>query len=501
MGAMASSNRHINLETWISAEYERLEYRLQALLGQRTLTITLMSLVLGLTTADMGALGSMASTLEKALGMDNASFGLISTAASLVGAIATLPVGILVDRRSRVPLMVLLTCLWCVGMTLSGFIQDYNGLLLAQVLVGISGISLAPVVASLTGDYFPPSQRGRIFGLIVSGEMLGSGLGMLLASITLDLSSWRAAFWVLAAAGVLLAWLCLKYLHEPGRGGMTAISHESFSDKPSGSPNERRRVLSIIESRNIEPHQNRIIKSDPTYWTWFRAMRYILSIRTNVILLIGSTTSYFYYYGLLTFAVLYLMLRYGVSSGGASLIFLMTGSGGIVGVLLSGWLSDWLLRKHIIAARVWVTAGAFFIAVIGFIPAFLLSALIPASVFFFFAALGLGATIPPLNAARLDIMHSRLWGRAESLRNTLRYLPVAVSPYIFGLVSDILVPRSTGHALHPGHGLGMTFMFMLSLLLISGLVMFIAALSYPRDVATAIASEHASSAMTPSPSE
>lgn len=483
--------RQINLETWISAEYERLEYRLQALIGRRALIISLMSLALGLTSVDMGALGTMASVLEQALNINNASFGLVSTASWLIGAVAALPIGIMVDRFKRIPLLASLVLLWALGMAFSAIIHGYTGFLLAQILVGISGISLGAVVASLTGDYFPPSQRGRIFGLIVSGEMLGAGIGMLLTNLAMDILSWRAAFWVIAFMGALLSWIILRLLKEPDRGSMTAISQESVNDEKMTSPHKVQRVSFLIESRNIPPHSHRVIKNDPTHWGWFSAARYILSIPTNLILLIGSTASYFYFNGLLTFAVLYLMERYGLDAGKASLILLSTGSGSIVGILFSGWLGDWLLRKRIIAARVWVAASAFFVAVVGFIPAFLLPELLPASIFFFLAAAGLGATNPTLNAARLDIMHSRLWGRAESLRNALRYVPVALSPYLFGLVSDILEPNSHALLHQSATGLGMTFQLMLILLLFSGIAMLFAALTYPRDVATAIASEQA----------
>lgn len=489
---MSLSKRHISLETWISAEYERLEYGLQALLSRRVITISLMSLALGLTSVDMGALGTMASVLEKALKIDNALFGLISTVSWLFGAIVALPVGILVDRLNRTRLLVLLVALWTIGMALSGFFSKYIEFQIAQIFVGISGISLGAVIASLTGDYFPPSQRGRIFGLIVSGEMLGAGLGMLLTNLTMDFLSWRAAFWVMAFMGVILAIVIHKYLKEPSRGSMSSISNDSMQDDTTLTAHDNsKRVSSIIQSRNIAPHTRRIVSDDPTYWDWLYAARYILSVPTNLILLISSTASYFYFNGLLTFAILYLMLRYNLNSEIASLIFLITGSGSIIGILFSGWLGDWLLRKRIIAARVWVAACAFFIAIAGFIPAFILPELIPASVFFFLAAAGLGATNPTLNAARLDIMHSRLWGRAESLRNALRYILVAVSPYLFGLVSEILKPMPHLKRLHHGVGLGLTFQFMLILLLISGVAMLFAGFTYPRDVATAIASEQA----------
>lgn len=490
-GERSAGHHRVDLETWIRTEYERIEYRMHALLGRRALTIALMAVVLGLSSADLAALGAMASALEKALAIRNAAFGLISTASALAGALMCLPFGVLVDRKPRIPLLSALTFLWSIGMALSGITRGYDGLLLAQVVAGISGISLSAVIASLTGDYFPPSQRGRIYGMIVGGELLGAGVGLLLASLVMEAYSWRAAFWVLACLGIVCGWLVLRFLHEPNRSGMNAISRESVERRASPDT-ARRRVSSLIESLDISPHAARIIDSDPTYWSWGRAARYILTIRTNLILLLCSTAGYFYLNGLLTFAVLYLMLRYGLASGEASVIVLITGSGALAGVLLSGWLGDRLLGRRIVAARVWVAAAAFLIAVIGFLPAFLLPELLPASAFFFLAALGLGATNPSLDAARLDIMHSRLWGRAESLRNTLRFIPVAASPYIFGVLSDIIEPHAGSRIPRSASGLGMTFLLMLILLLISGAVAVIAALTYPRDVATTLASERAS---------
>jgi hypothetical protein len=51
------------------------------------------------------------------------------------------------------------------------------------------------------------------------------------------------------------------------------------------------------------------------------------------------------------------------------------------------------------------------------------------------AAAGLSAQNPPIDAARLDIMPSRLWGRAEGARTFLRTLAQALAPLPFGFSS------------------------------------------------------------------
>ena len=55
-------------------------------------------------------------------------------------------------------------------------------------------------------------------------------------------------------------------------------------------------------------------------------------------------------------------------------------------------------------------------------------------------AVGMGGANPPLDAARLDIMHSRLWGRAESVRNFIQTLLKSSAPLLFGYLSVVMSP-------------------------------------------------------------
>lgn len=114
----------------------------------------------------------------------------------------------------------------------------------------------------------------------------------------------------------------------------------------------------------------------------------------------------------------------------------------------------------------------------------------------------LGAPNPPLDAARLDIMHPRLWGRAEAVRTVLRSAGEAAAPVLFGYVSQYVFagPGSaaaggTGGSAPGGTGgeggLEYTFLVFLIPLMIAGLLALTALRTYPRDVATASASVRA----------
>jgi hypothetical protein len=91
------------------------------------------------------------------------------------------------------------------------------------------------------------------------------------------------------------------------------------------------------------------------------------------------------------------------------------------------------------------------------------------------------ASNPALDAARLDIMVPRLWGRAEAVRSTARTALQAIAPLAFGAVAQ--------YAFGGRHrGLQDTFLVMLVPLLASGLILTVARRTYGTDVATADAS-------------
>lgn len=113
----------------------------------------------------------------------------------------------------------------------------------------------------------------------------------------------------------------------------------------------------------------------------------------------------------------------------------------------------------------------------------------------------LGAPNPPLDAARLDIIHPLLWGRAEAVRSVLRTLGEAAAPLLFGYVSQYVFGAmaagspggsggGSGGAVSAASAAGLQYTFLLFLvpLIGAGLLALVALRTYPRDVATARAS-------------
>ncbi|HEX6702354.1 MAG TPA: MFS transporter [Gaiellaceae bacterium] len=457
----------------------------QALGGaDRTRVIVLLASVLALSSADAATVGASATPLRHALHITNTDIGLLVTVTSLIGAIASLPFGVLADRVRRTWVLGGAIVLWGGAMIWSATTTSFGELLLTRVFLGGVTAAAGPMVASLVGDYFPAYERGRIYGYILAGELGGAGIGF---AVTGDIAtlSFRAAFVILALPAFVLAWLVFR-LPEPARGGRDALIHPEARPEDVarvGEPDEPRETDAqrLSRERGLEPDPELVLHEDPRRLGLIDATRYILKIRTNIVLILASACGYYFLAGVQTFGVEFVTKQYGIDQALGTLVLLVVGGGAVAGVLAGGALGDLLLRRGYIRGRILVAAVAATFATLLFIPAIFTRSAVTALPYITFAALALSAQNPPVDAARLDIMVPLLWGRAEGVRTFLRTSAQALAPLLFGAVSD--------HVFGGGRsGLQWTFAVMVVPLGASAYFLWRGLGTYPRDVATAAAS-------------
>ncbi len=469
--------------------------------------VVLLACVLALDTADMATIGAVAGELEHGLGISNAELGLLVSVPSLIGALATIPVGVLTDRVVRVRLLTGSVLVWSVAMGASGLAVSFVMLLITRVALGAVTATAGPTIASLIGDFIPARERGRIYGFILSGELIGAGFGFLVSGESAAALSWRAAFFILAVPSLVLAVALWRLLPEPARGGESRLqpgatqfaTHSASRARhqptaPSRGPESL--AQANVREQGVSPREELILAEDPTDMSLREAFRYTLRIPTNVILIGASALGYFYFAGVQTFGLVYFRRWYGVSHTTATLLLTLLAGGAVLGVLAGGRLADRLIRGGRINGRIIVGGWSYILATACFLPALLSRSLILSVPLLLIAAAALAARNPPLDAARLDVMHSRLWGRAEAVRTLLRRAAVATAPLLFGLLADAL--NSGRHTATGQHGFGSgaspnglhyALLILLGTLTAGGLLTFRATRTYPRDVATASASE------------
>ncbi len=460
--------------------------------------IVLLTSVLALSGADTGTISAVSSNLERAFGVSNTGIGLLLSVVTLTGAAGTLPAGVLADKVNRTRLLAASIGLWAVATVASALTTSYTQLLETRVVLGIVTATAGPAVASLTGDYFSPAERGRVWGWILSGEVVGLAVGVVISGNLASALGWRAALGWAALPALLLAWAMLR-LPEPRRSGggkfypsaatgaRQAPRQPGSPDAADGSADGLGLVDELAEQHHVRPYPGLVLHSDPADRSLWWAVTYVLRVRTNLVIIIASALCYFYLAGVNGFALLYAQRHYGINQSAATLVIVAIGAGTVAGILAGGKVSDRLLRRGILNARVIVPIAALLASVpclaLGFSSGSLPVAvpLLVIGVFF------LGSANPPGDAARLDIMHPHLWGRSEGIRSFLRTLLVAAAPVTFGFASGHLPGASNGREI----GLEYTFALFLAVLVLAGLAILPALRTYPRDVATADASIHA----------
>jgi MFS family permease len=487
----------------------------------RARVITMFGAVLALQGADTATVGAVAPQLEQSLHIGNTKIGLLSAVALLVGAVFTIPVGLLVDRVKRMPMLSASIVLWSVASLLSAFAGSYSSLLLTRLLLGAVTATAGPAIASLTGDYFPARERGQVYAYILGGEIAGTAAGFIISGSVASLISWRAAFLLLAIPGFFLARELYRTVPEPLRGGQSRLEPgvvdlkeavAAAASRPPGAAPEpaeeaegdeaEELAREAARKRGVEPDPDLVLTEDPRTMPLVPAVRYILSIPTNVHMIISSSLGYFFFSGLSTFALLFVRGHYHAGQATAELVLALLVAGAMIGTLVSGRITDALLRRGMLEVRVYVPALCYLAAAALLIPGLVATHLTPAVWFDVAGAALLSAANPPLDAARLDIMPAGLWGRAESTRTVLRSLAQALAPLVFGGLADGIAgiaPVQSPIGTHPGivspgtaRGLEISFLLLLGTLVAAGLFLLRARYTYPRDVATAAASQQAS---------
>ncbi|MGC5535794.1 MFS transporter [Streptomyces sp. SR-10] len=194
----------------------------------------------------------------------------------------------------KTALMVLFP-LFLAGNVLAATASDYSAMVVARIITGVVSQAFFGVAISLGSQLTRPEIRGRAVAVILNGLMLGTLLGLPLATLTGERYGWRAAFWAISALTVAAA-LC------------TALGVRR-TDRPEGSGTFRSEL------------------------TAFRAPRLWLTLLTST-MVIGATFSAFSYLNPILTRVT------GFPSGTVPLLLLAYGAATVIGNTVVGRLAD-----------------------------------------------------------------------------------------------------------------------------------------------------------------
>lgn len=261
---------------------------------------------------DRQLLSILAKPIQDSLGVTDGQLGMISGLYfALFYCLISIPVGWLADRTNRVRVLSVACGLWSVATVGCGLAANYGQLVVARMTVGVGEAGGVPPSYAIISDYFPPGRRGTALGIFNLGPPVGQALGVAFGAAIAVSLSWRHAFFILGAFGIVAAAVVFLVVREPVRGGLDPAS--------------------------LKP----VAKTG--FW---QTCRMFFTNRTLMLAAFGSGATQFITYGLGNFTVLFLQREKGMSLEEVAVWYaLVVGIAMSAGIFASGRMVDMFTRR------------------------------------------------------------------------------------------------------------------------------------------------------------
>ena len=160
---------------------------------------------------DRNNLSIAASRIQSEFGISNVRLGVVFSAFILGYALSQPFVGRLADRIGAARSIAAALIWWSVFTSLvpavpAGWAAASTALIIVRFMLGVGEAIIFPASNRLVASWIPSHERGLANGLIFAGVGIGGGIAPPLITFIMLNHSWRWAFWVCAAIG-LLVWV------------------------------------------------------------------------------------------------------------------------------------------------------------------------------------------------------------------------------------------------------------------------------------------------------
>lgn len=163
-------------------------------------------------------IGSLQVQISETFNLNNKQWGLINSGALIVATVLYPIWGYLYDHFSRTKLLAFASLVWGSTTWLNAIVKTFGGFLVTRASTGIDDSSY-PGLYTLIADYFGPSLRGKIYGILQLAQPLGYLVGMILALMVAPaIGGWRSIFYITGSLGLILAVLIYFGVKEMPRG-------------------------------------------------------------------------------------------------------------------------------------------------------------------------------------------------------------------------------------------------------------------------------------------
>ena len=366
---------------------------------------------------DRSNISIAAPAMSKDLGVDPVQMGYVLSAFGWTYAFCQIPGGWLVDRfppRTFYPALILL---WSVATMLMGFAYGLPTLIALRLAIGALEAPSYPTNSRIVTSWFPEKERATAIGFYTSGQFVGLAfLTPVLAWIQASMG-WHGVF--VATGGLGVVWSAVWFLlyREP-RHHKAVNAAEIDLIRAGGG-------LVDLESRKAAARQ-------PFRWS---DLAEVLKSRKLWGVYIGQfcLTSTLWFF--LTWFPTYLVQARGMDFVKAGFLASLPFLAAFIGVIASGFVSDWLLKRGMslgFARKTPVIAGLLLsISIIGanYVES-------PSAVIFFLAIAFFGNGFASITWSLVSaIAPERLLGLTGGFFNLMGNLSGIIVPIVVGYLA------------------------------------------------------------------
>lgn len=276
---------------------------------------------------DRSNLAVAAPALSKDLQLSTVQLGLIFSAFGWTYALLQIPGGLIADRFGPRVLYAFCLITWSVATLLQGFAKGFVSLFGLRLATGAFEAPSYPINNRIVTSWFPNHERASAIALYVSGQFIGLAFFTPVLVTIQYYAGWQGLFITTGLVGLLWGFVWYFFYRDPLNHPRVNQEELDYIEKGGG----------LFRGKESNPNQ-------PSIWKWAN-IKQVFNNRTLWGVYIGqfamNAMLWFFLTWFPTYLVQYRGLNFLKSGYLASIPFLAA----CAGLLLSGFVSDYLIRQ------------------------------------------------------------------------------------------------------------------------------------------------------------
>jgi len=293
----------------------------------------MITLVLTLATGDRATLSVAGPEMQKELGITAVEIGYLFSAFSWAYVISMTPAGWVADKIGSKRAMFLGILLWSVVTVLMGLVSYITfvvpALLILRFLLGMCESPVGPSAGRIIAAWFPSQERGVAGAIFNSAQYASLAIFTPLMAWLCHAFGWDHVFIVMGGIGIVIAFCWSKFFHVP-------MKHPGVNSEEMNYLKEGGALVELDTVTSVKGERKR---------AGLQEIAQLFKSRMLIGIFIGqyciSAITWFF----MTWFPIYLIKERGMSVLQAGFMASVPAICGLMGGILSGFFSDWLLRK------------------------------------------------------------------------------------------------------------------------------------------------------------